>query len=643
MARYRIKTADMGKPKSAEGSLSHRVDQLYTQLDKIYGTQKLIVKASKLDAVELMNSPRLDAKVLALQKLLEDPTIEVLPSEETMAGTITRLERLIVDLSVRKAIEEQLQHRINQKMNEKYKDYVREIEIQALKEIKRSPENAQTLKELGKLQKMEQSGLRRSALEILRPQDLNEVIGQGNAIKTLIAELSSPYPQHILLYGPPGVGKTTCARLALAQAKGRGQAVFKKDAPFIEVNGTTLRWDPRESTNPLLGSVHDPIYQGAKKELAEDGIPEPKMGLVSEAHGGILFIDEIGDMDPFLQNKLLKVMEDKRVYFESSYYNPRDERVPEYIKYIFNRGIPADFILIGATTRNPEDIIPAFRSRCLEVFFEPLNAEQIKAIVQQSARKLGIELEQGADLIISQYSVDGRSANKILVTAYDFALDEAPASAGQGIKVSCQHVREAIISSRTLPPYYGQAGSGYEEGKVLGLGAQGYLGTILEIEAISFPAQGQEGHIRFNDTAGSMTRDSVFNAASVYRKEFNDNLNNYDLHINVVGGGKVDGPSAGVAIYLAILSTIKNWPVRQDVAVTGELSLQGKVKPVGAVLEKITAARQAGLKKVIVPWENLKDIPVALSREIEIVGIKHIAEAREHVFAGAGENESAHL
>ncbi len=174
--------------------------------------------------------------------------------------------------------------------------------------------------------------------------------------------------------------------------RGSQESVFKENAPFVEVDGTTLRWDPRESTNPLLGSVHDPIYQGARRELAEEGIPEPKLGLVSDAHGGILFIDEIGEMDPYLQNKLLKVLEDKRVFFESSYYDPQDERVPQYIKKIFEEGVPADFVLIGATTRSQEEITPAFRSRCMEIFFEPLSPEDIKQIVANSARKLDIEL-----------------------------------------------------------------------------------------------------------------------------------------------------------------------------------------------------------------------------------------------------------
>jgi len=91
-------------------------------------------------------------------------------------------------------------------------------------------------------------------------------------------------------------------------------------------------------TNPLLGSVHDPIYQGAKRDLADSAVPEPKLGLVTEAHGGILFIDEIGELDLLLQNKLLKVLEDKRVRFDSSYYDPSDPNVPKYIKKLFEEG-----------------------------------------------------------------------------------------------------------------------------------------------------------------------------------------------------------------------------------------------------------------------------------------------------------------
>src|ERR1700722_754410 len=261
-----------------------------------------------------------------------------------------------------------------------------------------------------------------SALAQLRPQTLRDVVGQESAIRALLAKISSPYPQHAILYGPPGVGKTTVARLALEVAKSRPYTPFAKDAPFVETSGTTLRWDPRETVDPLLGSVHDPIYQGSRREFSEAGIPEPKLGLVTRAHGGVLFIDEIGEMDAPLQSRLLKVLEDKRVPFESSYYDESAPNVPQWIKRLFKEGAPADFILIGATTREPDDIDPAIRSRCAEVYFEPLTEAQIREIVTGAATRLGARVTKSVADIIASYTIEGRKAVQILADAHGQAL-----------------------------------------------------------------------------------------------------------------------------------------------------------------------------------------------------------------------------
>ena len=106
-----------------------------------------------------------------------------------------------------------------------------------------------------------------------------------------------------------------------------------------------------------------------------------------------------------------------------------------------------------------------------------------------------------------------------------------------------------------------------------------------------------------------MAKDSVFNAAAVVRKVTGEDVTNYDIHVNIIGGGKIDGPSAGTAILAAIISAITGKPVRQDVAVTGEVSIQGKVKAVGGVFEKAYGAKQAGITDMIIPKENEKDIP----------------------------------
>ena len=125
----------------------------------------------------------------------------------------------------------------------------------------------------------------------------------------------------------------------------------------------------------------------------------------------------------------------------------------------------------------------------------------------------------------------------------------------------------------------------------------------------------------------------LFNAASVLRRDLAANIKDYDLHINIVGGAKVDGPSAGLALYLVIVSAITEVPIRQDVAVTGELSLRGRVKPVGAIWEKIQAARQAGLRKVLLPAANLKDVPAGIT-DLEIVPLDSTEQAYPHIFAG---------
>ncbi|MBL1704828.1 AAA family ATPase, partial [Klebsiella pneumoniae] len=109
------------------------------------------------------------------------------------------------------------------------------------------------------------------------------------------------------------VGKTAAARLVLEEAKRNPKSPFRTNATFIELDATTARFDERGIADPLIGSVHDPIYQGAGA-MGQAGIPQPKKGAVTDAHGGILFIDEIGELHPIQMNKMLKVLEDRKVF-----------------------------------------------------------------------------------------------------------------------------------------------------------------------------------------------------------------------------------------------------------------------------------------------------------------------------------------
>ena len=624
----------------ADDQLKRQVAALYGMYSGILGPEKVVLKAGKLDALTLMRSEDLPDRVLALQKMVfEDPTLEQPPKWQEIPDVLEEIEDELADLMARRTVEEKLEKKINEKMEERHQEYVREIKMQVLKEEEQNVENPQTLKKYAMLEVMESKKLTKSAMELVRPGSLGEIIGQERAVEALKAKLASPYPQHLLLYGPPGVGKTTAARLVLEAAKQLKFTPFDKEAPFIEVDGTTLRWDSRGITNPLLGSVHDPIYQGARRDLAETGVPEPKPGLVTDAHGGILFIDEIGEMDDMLQIKLLKVLEDKRVSFDSSYYDPSDPNVPKYIKKLFEDGAPADFILIGATTRDASEINPAIRSRCAEIYFEPLTPKHIEEIIFNAARKLEVDMDPDVPRLISEYTIEGRKAINILSDAYGIALYRE-GTPEEKVAITKDDIYKVVQVSR-LSPYVSRKASGEPEvGKVFGLGVSGYLGSVLEIEAVAFPAtEKSKGSIRFNDTAGSMAKDSVFNAAAVVRKITGEDINNYDIHINIIGGGRIDGPSAGTAILSAVISAITGKGIRQDVAITGEISIQGKVKAVGGVFEKAYGAKQAGIVTMIIPKENEKDIPEG-NLGLSICPVERVEEALEILFGAAVEKTS---
>lgn len=594
---------------TAEEELRRQVNVLYGAFTGLISPEKMVLRASKFAALSYVHAEDPRRRLVGLQRLVyEDASYDHIPTDDEVVNVINELESMLAEMLARQAMEERLEKKISQRMEEKQQEYVQEIKMELIKEELHDIETPQSKRHLDQLEQLDKVHLTESIMERVRPKQLSAIIGQERAVEAMQSKLASVYPQHLLLYGPPGVGKTTAARIVLDEAKQLPFTPFGVQAPFVETDGTTLRWDSRDMTNPLLGSVHDPIYQGARRDLADTGIPEPKPGLVTDAHGGILFIDEIGEMDPMLLNKLLKVLEDKKVKFESAYYDEEDPNVPKYIQKLFAEGAPADFVLIGATTRDPSDINPAIRSRCAEVFFEPLVPADIQQIVVNAAVELGATLESGVAELISGYTVEGRKAVNILADAYGLSVYRKGTK--DNVYITKEHISRIAQISRLTPYAVTKASNTPVVGKVFGLGVAGYLGSAIEIEAVAFPARTPgKGYYRFNDTAGSMAKDSMFNAAAVVRLVTGKELSDYDVNVNFIGGGNIDGPSAGCAITTALISAITQKPVRQDLAMTGEISVQGKVEPVGGVFEKAYGARQAGMNGMVIPTENSKDIP----------------------------------
>ncbi|HHW48720.1 MAG TPA: ATP-dependent protease LonB [Clostridiaceae bacterium] len=498
-------------------------------------------------------------------------------------------------------------------------------------------------KELEKLRKLKEIRLTEPLSEKTRPSSLSDIIGQEQGIRALRAALCGPNPQHVIIYGPPGVGKTAAARVILEEAKRIPISPFKKEAKFVEVDATTLRFDERGIADPLIGSVHDPIYQGAGA-YGMAGIPQPKPGAATKAHGGILFIDEIGELHPVQMNKLLKVLEDRRVFLESAYYSSEDTNIPPHIHEIFQKGLPADFRLVGATTRTADEIPPAIRSRCVEIYFRPLTQSEIAVIARNASIKGGFRLEAGSEELVARYAQNGRDAVNIIQIAGGIAQIE-----GRNL-ITRKDIEWIIEFGHYSPRIDKKISAGEQVGCINGLAVFGNsVGTVIDIEVLAIKAPNGKGSIKITgivdeeevDGKGhklkklSSARASVENVLTVLRRFLDIDTREYDIHINFPGGIPIDGPSAGIAIATAVYSAIENIPVSTCIAMTGEISIRGKVKPVGGVVAKVEAARLAGIKKVLIPAENWQELFNDMN-DIEVIPVSDINQVFDITF---GRNE----
>lgn len=493
-------------------------------------------------------------------------------------------------------------------------------------------------KEMEQLRRLREISLTEPLSEKTRPTTFAEIIGQEEGLKALRAALCGPNPQHVIIYGPPGVGKTAAARLVLEEAKNNPLSPFGREAKFVEMDATTARFDERGIADPLIGSVHDPIYQGAGP-MGMAGIPQPKPGAVTRAHGGILFIDEIGELHPTQMNKLLKVLEDRKVFLESAYYNPEDRNIPQHIHEIFQKGLPADFRLIGATTRMPEDIPPAIRSRCLEVFFRGLLPEEIGKIALNAAWRINFTIEEEALEVIKKYATNGREAVNTIQIAAGIAL------CNENRQVLTVGDVEWVISASLMSPRpEKKIPPKPQVGFVNGLAVYGpNMGTLIEIEAASHRVAAGQGRLRVTGVVEeeemgsprrlirrkSMARGSVENVLTVLQDYLDVNPYDYDIHINFPGGTPIDGPSAGVAIATAIYSSIMGVPVKNTAAMTGEISVRGYVRPVGGIACKVEAARHAGARQVIIPKDNWQQCFLQLT-DIEVIPAETLRDVLDH-------------
>lgn len=493
-------------------------------------------------------------------------------------------------------------------------------------------------KELERLNQMRRVSLTEPLTEKTRPASINEIIGQEEGVRALKIALCGPNPQHVLIYGPPGVGKTAAARVALDEAKKLGMSPFKADSKFIEIDATTVRYDERNIADPLIGSVHDPIYQGAGA-YGQAGSPQPKEGAVSKAHGGVLFIDEIGELQGVQINKLLKVLEDRKVTFESAYYSKGNSAIPRHVHDIFENGIPADFRLVGATTRRPEEIPPAIRSRCVEIFFRQLDERDIGKIVRNAVSKLDIEINDKCIDLMCRYAQNGRDAVCMVQTLSGIAALE------QRKVIHIQDIEWIIDTGRYTPRYHHEVTPGERIGVVNGLAvAANGTGLVMTIEALAEHVGHGKGRVVCTGimetetiengpqklSRSSTAKNAVDNVMSALKNVYHIDVSAYDIHINFPGSMMVDGPSAGVAIFCACYSAIKQIPIDNELAFTGEVSIKGMVIGVGGVGAKIAGAKESGIKTVLIPKSNEQKSFAKF--DTEIIGVTALQQVVHEVF-----------
>lgn len=210
-------------------------------------------------------------------------------------------------------------------------------------------------------------------------------------------------------------------------------------------------------------------------------------------------MDEIGELHPIEMNKLLKVMEDRKVFLDSAYYNSNSSmNYPQYIREVFEYGLPADFRLIGATTRRPEEINPAIRSRSVEVFFRGLLAEETELIAENAVKKMGMEMDEEIPSMVGIYTTNGREAVNLVQLACGIAINH------ERNKVLVEDLEWVIENGHFTPRPNVKIKSKPQVGFVNGLAVFGAnMGTLMEIEAIAMKSRNSDGTINITGVVES--------------------------------------------------------------------------------------------------------------------------------------------
>ena len=429
-------------------------------------------------------------------------------------------------------------------------------------------------------------------------------------------------------------------------------------APFMDATGA--------HAGALLGDVrHDPYQSGGLGTPAHERV---EAGMIHKANRGVLYIDEIGTMSMKTQQELLSAMQEKQYTITGQSENSSGAMVR-------SQAVPCDFVLVASGNLQVlEGMHIAMRSRIrgygYEVFMKDYmedtteNREKLVQFVAQEVKNDGRIphfAPDALDEIIMEAKRRSGKQNSLTLRLRDLgglvrSAGDVAIEKGADL-VTAEHVYEAKRFARTLEQqiadrsiiqrkdYSMVSAEGGRVGLVNGLAVIGdRSGIVSPIAAEAAPTQSKSGgQIIATGKLGEIAQESVQNVSALIKKYTNKDISDYDIHVQFIQTyDGVEGDSASVSIATAVISAVEEIPIDQTVALTGSLNVRGDVMPIGGATAKIEAAAEAGMKKVLIPKSNLKDVMIEKKYEdmIEIIPTETLSDVLENILISGSKKDS---
>ena len=429
-------------------------------------------------------------------------------------------------------------------------------------------------------------------------------------------------------------------------------------APFMDATGS--------HAGALLGDVrHDPYQSGGLGTPAHERV---EAGMIHKANRGVLYIDEIGTMSMKTQQELLSAMQEKQYSITGQSENSSGAMVR-------SQAVPCDFVLVASGNLQVlEGMHIAMRSRIrgygYEVFMKDYmedtteNREKLVQFVAQEVKNDGRIphfAPDALDEIIMEAKRRSGKQNSLTLRLRDLgglvrSAGDVAIEKGANL-VTAEHVFEAKRFARTLEQqiadrsiiqrkdYSMVSAEGGRVGLVNGLAVIGdRSGIVSPIAAEAAPTQSKNGgQIIATGKLGEIAQESVQNVSALIKKYTNKDISDYDIHVQFIQTyDGVEGDSASVSIATAVISAVEEIPIDQTVALTGSLNVRGDVMPIGGATAKIEAAAEAGMKKVLIPKSNMKDVMIEKKYEdmIEIIPTETLSDVLENILISGSKKDS---